>query len=123
MDSLTSVIVDYHDAASSGLQATHTVLSVIVHNGDVLYAPTALPPGGACAEMTTAYTADGPLLWAWDWCGGRDTIGKVVNMNASFLATYTTTVDGAPAYTMEEVQTSTSTNAWTVYLYNYSTHA
>lgn len=111
----------FNDRAASGLQATHSVQNITTHGGDVIYAPTALPPGGACTEMTTAYTNSGPLLWAWDWCGGRDTIGKVVNMDATFRATYTTTVNGQAAYTMREVQTSTGTNAWTVYLFNYTT--
>src|SRR4051794_35176740 len=109
----------FRDTASSGLQATHSVLTITTHGGDYVYAPTALPPGGACTEMTTAYTPSGPKLWAWDWCGGRDTIGKIVNIDTAFLNTYTTTVNGLPAYTMQEVQTSVSTNAWTVYLYNF----
>jgi hypothetical protein len=109
------------DSAGKGLTATHSVQTITVRAGDVIYAPTALPPGGACTEMTTAYTADGPLLWAWDWCGGRDTIGKVVNIDAAFLAKYTTTVNGLPSYTMRETQTSTSSNAWRVDLYNFST--
>lgn len=74
---------------SQGLQATHAVLNVTTTGGDFVYAPTALPPGGACTEMTTAYTPSGPKLWAWDWCGGRDTIGKIVNMDAAFQSTYT----------------------------------
>ncbi|WP_432984009.1 cellulose binding domain-containing protein [Dactylosporangium sp. CA-233914] len=113
----------FNDRASTGLQATHSVQNITTHGGDVIYAPTALPPGGACTEMTTAYTDTGPLLWAWDWCGGRDTIGKVVKMDATFRANYTTTVNGQAAYTMREVQTSTGNNAWTVYLFNYTTQA
>jgi hypothetical protein len=113
----------FRDSASSGLQATHSVLTITTHGNDFVYAPTALPPGGACTEMTTAYTSSGPKLWAWDWCGGRDTIGKIVNIDSSFLNTYTTTVNGVPAYTMQEVQTSASNNAWTVYLYNFTTRA
>jgi hypothetical protein len=114
----------FRDNASQGLQATHSVLNgVTTTGGDYLYAPTALPPGGACIEMTTAYTPEGPKLWGWDWCGGRDTIGKVVDMDATFLATYTTMVNGRPAYSMDEHKTSTTANAWTVYLFNYKTHA
>jgi hypothetical protein len=113
----------FRDTAGSGLQATHSVYNLTTHGDDFLYAPTALPPGGACTEMTTAYTPSGPRLWAWDWCGGRDTVGKVVNIDSSFLNTYTTSLNGAPAYTMRETQTSTSNNAWTVYLFNYTTQA
>jgi cellulose binding protein with CBM2 domain len=113
----------FNDRASQGLQATHSVLTVTTHNNDFVYAPTALPPGGACTEMTTAYTPSGPKLWAWDWCGGRDAIGKIVNIDSSFLSTYTTTVNGQQAYTMQEVLTSAASNAWTVYLFDYTTRA
>jgi hypothetical protein len=113
----------FNDNASSGLQATHTVLDITASGGDYVYAPTALPPGNACIELTTAYTPDGPKLWAWDWCGGRDTIGKLVDMDSTFTATYTTTVNGRRVYSMDEHRTSTTANTWTVYLMNYRTHA
>ncbi|ACU73862.1 Carbohydrate binding family 6 [Catenulispora acidiphila DSM 44928] len=93
------------------------------NGGDFVYAPTALPPGRACMEITTAYTPSGPDLWAWDWCGGRDQVGKLTAMDSTFLATYTTTVNGHPAYDLDEHQTSASGNVWTAYLYNYQTHA
>jgi hypothetical protein len=113
----------FADNASTGLQATHTVLNITTTGGDFVYAPTALPPGGACIEMTTAYTPDGPKLWAWDWCGGRDNVGKLVNMDASFQATYTTVVNGRRVYSMDEHRTSTTANTWTAYLYNYQSKA
>ncbi len=113
----------FSDNASTGLQATHTVLDVTTTGGDFVYAPTALPPGNACIEMTTAYTPSGPKLWAWDWCGGRDTIGKIVDMDATFQATYTTVVNGRRVYTMDEHRTSTTANTWTAYLRNYRTGA
>ena len=113
----------FSDNASTGLQATHTVLDVTTTGGDYVYAPTALPPGNACIEMTTAYTPAGPKLWAWDWCGGRDTIGKIVDMDATFQATYTTVVNGRRVYTMDEHRTSTTANTWTTYLRNYRTGA
>lgn len=113
----------FRDTASTGLRATHTVLNVTTNGNDFVYAPTALPPGNACIEMTTAYTSTGPKLWAWDWCGGRDTIGKLVNMDATFQATYTTVVNGRRVYTMDEHRTSTTANTWTAYLMNYRTGA
>lgn len=113
----------FRDTASTGLRATHTVLGVTTNGNDFVYAPTALPPGNACIEMTTAYTSTGPKLWAWDWCGGRDTIGKLVNMDATFQATYTTVVAGRRVYTMDEHRTSTTANTWTAYLMNYRTGA
>ena len=60
-------------------------------------------------EMTTAYTSDGPILWAWDWCGGNAGIGKLVTIDEDFLNTYTTTVNGQTAYTTEVRQTDAST--------------
>ncbi|GIH15385.1 carbohydrate-binding protein [Rugosimonospora africana] len=108
-----------------GLHATQSVLTGTspISGGDYVYAPTALPPGNACIEMTTAYTPSGPDLWAWDWCGGRDTVGKLTAMNTSFFNTYTTTVNGRTTYSLDEHRTSTTANTWTAYLYNYQTHA
>jgi hypothetical protein len=114
----------FNDTASTGLRATHTVLDVTTTGGDDwVYAPTALPPGNACIEMTTAYTPTGPKLWAWDWCGGRDNVGKLVNMDATFQASYTTVVDGRRVYTMDEHRTDAGSNTWTAYLLNYRTDA
>jgi hypothetical protein len=53
----------FNDKASQGPQASHTVLNVTTTGGDFVYAPTALPPGGACNGMATAYTPTGPKLW------------------------------------------------------------
>jgi hypothetical protein len=116
--------VNLPNSASKGLQAAQSVIggAKATNGGDYVYAPTALPAGGACIEMTTAYTPAGPDLWAWDWCGGRDTVGKLTRMDSTFLATYTTTVNGHPAYSLDEHQTSSASNTWTAYLYNYRTH-
>jgi hypothetical protein len=38
----------------------------VTTKSDYVYAPTAIRAGGACMEMTTAYTPSGPSLWAWD---------------------------------------------------------
>ncbi|WP_051367269.1 carbohydrate-binding protein [Hamadaea tsunoensis] len=115
--------VDLPNSASAGLHATQSVLTgITTTGGDYVYAPTAIPASGACIEMTTAYTPSGSKLWAWDWCGGRDGVGKIVNLDASFLATYTTTVNGRAAYSLDEHRTSTTANTWTAYLYNYQTH-
>jgi hypothetical protein len=117
--------VNLPSSQSQGLHATQTVLSgtgTTTSGGDFVYAPTALPGGNSCIEMTTAYTPSGPDLWAWDWCGGRDTVGKLTAMNSTFLATYTTTVNGRTSYSLDEHRTSTTANTWTAYLYNYQTH-
>jgi hypothetical protein len=118
--------VGFSQPTAKGMRATHNVLTgagTTTRGNEYIYSPTALSPGGACMEMTTAYTPSGPLLWAWDWCGGRSQVGKAVSMNSSFLSTYTTTVNGQPAYSFEVSQTNASTNEWTGYLYNYTTHA
>jgi hypothetical protein len=110
---------------SKGLQATQSVVAgaAATTGGDFVYAPTAIPAGGACIEITTAYTPSGPDLWAWDWCGGRDGVGKLTAMNSAFLTTYTATVNGHPAYNLDEHQTDAASNTWTAYLYNFQTHA
>jgi hypothetical protein len=121
----TSWGINYPINASQGLKALQSVVPGAgnTSGGDYVYAPTAIPAGGACIEMTTAYTPSGPSLWAWDWCGGRDGVGKLTPMNASFLATYTTMVNGRPAYSVDIHKTSTTANAWTAYLFNYQTQA
>ena len=109
-----------------GLRATHSVFTgaqAVTHGDDVVYAPTALPAGGSCIEMTTAYLSDGPVVWAWNWCNGSHGVAKLVKIDSSFLSTYTTTVNGYPAYTMDAHQTVASNNTWTAYLFNYRTRA
>ncbi|WP_432992213.1 carbohydrate-binding protein [Dactylosporangium sp. CA-233914] len=118
--------VNMPSATTQGLHATQSVLDTgptTTTGGDYVYAPTALPGGGACIELTTAYTPTGPYLWAWDWCGGRDGVGKLTPMDATFLSTYTTVVNGRRAYSVDEHRTSSTANTWTAYLYNYVTHA
>ncbi|MFL6073774.1 MAG: carbohydrate-binding protein [Mycobacteriales bacterium] len=112
------------NSMSSGLQVTQSVLPGVTTQGsnDWLYAPTALSAGKACIEMTTAYTPTGPKLWAWDWCT-TDTVGKLVNLDSDFLSTYTTTVNGLPAYSMNQTLSNASANTWTASLFNYRTHA
>jgi hypothetical protein len=114
------------NGASAGLHATQSVITTgatTTTGGDYVYAPTAIPAGGACIEMTTAYTPTGPYLWAWDWCGGRDGVGKLTPMNAAFLSTYTSTVNGHAAYQLDVHKTSSTANTWTAYLYNVQTKA
>lgn len=109
--------------SSSGVLTQHSVFSSPgVGGGDFVYAPTMKPPSGSCIEVVTADSSGGPELWAWDWCNGV-TVGKSVAIDSSFVGTYTTTVDGLPTYSLDEVRTSTSPNTWTAYLYNYTTGA
>jgi hypothetical protein len=115
--------INQPQSTSVGLKVNQSVLAnqPATHGQDFVYAPTALPAGGACIEMTTAYTPSGAKLWAWDWCGGRDTVGKVVNIDSTFISTYTTTINGRPAYTEDIHKTSTTANTWTAFLFNYRT--
>jgi hypothetical protein len=117
--------VNLPNNVTAGLHATQSVVAgaTATNGGDFVYAPTAIPASGACIEITTAYTPSGPDLWAWDWCGGRDGVGKLVALDSTFLATYTTTVNGHPAYNLDEHKTSTTANTWTAYLYDFKTQA
>ncbi len=106
-----------------GNQATQSVnpelrLSV---SGDVVYAPTLKPAGPSCVENVTAYqNGQAPQVWAWDWCGSQGP-AKTLNIDDNFIKTYTQQVNGHPAYSVQEVQTDAGGNAWTTYLYNYTT--
>jgi hypothetical protein len=73
--------------------------------------------------MTTAYTDTGPVLWAWNWCSGYNDVAKLVNIDSNFLSTYTTTLNGYAAYTMDVHKTNASNNQWTAYLFNYRNQA
>ncbi|MFC4911978.1 carbohydrate-binding protein [Actinomadura gamaensis] len=105
-----------------GLMATHSIdpSYQVSYADDFTYAPTT-KAASSCMEITTVYSqAVGNELWAWDWCGGNGPAVEVP-MDASFQRTYTTQVNGHAAYTVQLVRTNASTNAWTAYLYNYTT--
>ncbi|WP_131741593.1 carbohydrate-binding protein [Actinomadura roseirufa] len=107
-----------------GLMATHSVTPgyKVSNNADYTYTPT-IKAAGSCMEITTVYSkAVGNEVWAWSWCG-NDGPAKEIKMDADFLQTYTTTVNGQPAYNVQLVQTNASQNAWSAYLYNYKTKA
>ncbi|MFD2466298.1 carbohydrate-binding protein [Amycolatopsis silviterrae] len=108
---------------ADGILVTHSVVPGLrlSNNADVVYAPTVKPTGHSCIEVVTAYgLGQAPQVWAWDWCG---TIGpaKVVPLDSSFLSNYTSTVDGNPAFTVQEVRTDAGSNSWTASLYNVKT--
>jgi len=108
--------------AATAIRATHTVFYGTgdrTRTGDVVYAPTVMPPSNACIEITTAYTWDAPVVWAWDWCSGNSGVAKEIAINASFVSTYTTPVNGLPAYSVDIQRTNAGTNTWTAYLYNF----
>ncbi|MFT7839722.1 carbohydrate-binding protein [Saccharothrix sp. BKS2] len=110
--------------SSIGAQATHTVnpgISIPSGNPDVVYAPTLVPSGKTCIEVTTFYWQGGNGVGAWDWCAASPGFAAVAWIDSSFLSTYTTSFQGLPAYEVLDVQTNAVTNSWTAYLYNYTT--
>lgn len=111
-------------SASEGAQATHTVnpdISMSPDNPDVVYAPTLDPSGKTCIEVTTYYWKYGNAVAAWDWCAASPGFAAIIPIDTYFVNTYTTTFQGRPAYTVQDVQTNPVTNSWTAYLYNYTT--
>ncbi|QXJ20537.1 carbohydrate-binding protein [Actinomadura graeca] len=105
-----------------GFQATHSVDTSykVSFKDDYTYTPT-IKAAGSCMEITTVYSqAVGNEIWAWDWCGGNGP-KKEVKMDADFLQTYTKTVNGRPAYSVQLVKTDAGQNAWSAYLYNFKT--
>jgi hypothetical protein len=110
--------------SGTGVMATQSVSSTLrlSHAADILYAPTMTGADNDCIEVVTVHTTKTPQVWAWDWCN-LIAPGAKVNVNATFLGKYTTTVNGRTAYTTKEVRTNASTNSWTAYLYDYKTKA
>jgi hypothetical protein len=109
---------------SDGAQATHTInpgISIPSGNPDVVYAPTLVPSGKTCIEVTTFYWQGGNGVGAWDWCAASPGFAAVAWIDSTFQSTYTTSFQGLPAYTVLDVQTNAVTNSWTAYLYNYTT--
>ncbi|MDT8914752.1 carbohydrate-binding protein [Amycolatopsis sp. PS_44_ISF1] len=110
---------------ADGLVVTHSVVPDlrISNSSDVVYAPTVKPTGHSCIEVVTAYgLGQAGQVWAWDWCRSVSP-AKVVPIDSSFLSRYTSTVDGHPAYTVQEVKTNSGSNGWTASLYNVKTGA
>jgi hypothetical protein len=109
---------------STGIRANHSVFYGTgdrTISTDVVYAPTVMPPSNACMEITTAYTPVRPVVWAWDWCAqGNSGVAKEISIDANFVATYTTPVNGLPAYSVDISKTDASNNTWTAYLYNFA---
>ncbi|WP_370961659.1 carbohydrate-binding protein [Amycolatopsis sp. cg9] len=111
--------------SADGLVVTQSVTPGlrISNRNDVVYAPTMKPTGHSCVEVVTAYgLGEAAQVWAWDWCRSVSP-AKVVPIDSAFLASYTTSVDGHPAYTVQEVRTNTTANSWTASLYNVKTGA
>ncbi|MCP2259581.1 hypothetical protein LX15_003286 [Streptoalloteichus tenebrarius] len=109
--------------AGDGMMATHSVHPDlrIPNNEDFVYAPTSKPGNDSCVEVVTSYSKYyGPQIWAWDWCRTGN-LAKQVPVDDRFLDTYTTTVNGHRAYTVQNIRTNAANNTWTAYLYNHAT--
>ncbi|GAB3165770.1 hypothetical protein GCM10027258_89030 [Amycolatopsis stemonae] len=109
--------------SADGLVVTQSVTPNLrlSNRDDVVYAPTMKPTGHSCVEVVTAYgLGEAAQVWAWDWCRSVSP-AKVVPIDSAFLATYTSTVGGHPAYTVQEVKTTGT--SWTASLYNVKTGA
>jgi hypothetical protein len=110
------------NADTVGSQATQSVSPKIkpTRRDTTLYTPTMFPSGGStagsCIEMSTAYFHDSQVIAAWDWCQAIDFVAEV-HINKRFMKTYTL----HNSYSTQIVQTESSTNTWTSYLYNYRT--
>ncbi len=107
-----------------GAQATQSLNPGVTFSStdsDYIYSPTLDPSGIGCIEITTIYDGGGDYVGAWDWCASSPGFAKTAAVDSVFLATYSTTVNGQPYYTVQDVQTDPTTNSWTAYLYNYTT--
>jgi Ricin-type beta-trefoil lectin domain len=114
----------FPDQTVYGAQATQSLnpgVTFSAGDSDYIYSPTLDPSGISCIEMTTIYDGGGDYVGAWDWCAASPGFAKTVVVDSAFLATYSTTVNGRPYYTVQDVQTDPATNSWTAYLYNYTT--
>jgi hypothetical protein len=112
------------DSTLVGGQATQVVNPNIVMQSsdpDIIFAPTFIPSGISCIEISTIYANNGDLVGAFDWCanGGNGEWGKQTPVGD--LSSYITEVNGQQVYSVQDVQTDASTNSWTAYLYNYQT--
>jgi hypothetical protein len=105
-----------------GVTATQSVSQTLrlSDRSDILYAPTMTPADHSCIEVVTVHTTGTPQIWAWDWCKYIRPMA-VVHVNAAFMSTYTTTLNGLTSYTTEDIRTNAKTNTWSAYLFNYQT--
>jgi hypothetical protein len=114
----------FPDQTVYGAQATQSLnpdVQFSPTDSDYIYSPTLDPSGIGCIEITTIYDGGGDYVGAWDWCASSPGFAKTVAVDSDFLATYSTTVNGQPYYTVQDAQTDPTTNSWTAYLYNYTT--
>lgn len=121
-DTIHEYVGTSFDSSDMGSQATQSVSTKIKPRdpGTTLYTPTMYPSGGSsagsCIEISTAYFHTSQVVAAWDWCQAITFVAEA-KIDASFMKTYTSHQN----YTVQIVQTDSSNNTWTAYLYNYKT--
>ncbi|MFL6073166.1 MAG: peptidoglycan-binding protein [Mycobacteriales bacterium] len=109
-----------------GAMATQSInpnVKLSATGDETLYTPTMLPGRDSCIELSTIYTATAVEIGAWDWCADAPNFLKLAVADATFMSTYTTTVNALKAYTARVVRTDAATNTWTASLYNQRTQA
>lgn len=105
-----------------GVTATHSVDPGyhVTDADNFTYAPTTKGQR-SCMEVVTAYWNTGTEIWAWDWCSSPGGPAKILPVDREFLAAYTTTATGRPAYSVQLVQDDPAANRWSAYLFNHRT--
>ena len=88
----------------------------------VLFTPTMFGPGTDCIEAVTTYLPmEEPEIWAWDWCRNISNPAVTLEVDQSFMSTYTATMpNGLVEYTVETLLGSDG-KTWNMVLYNYVT--
>lgn len=97
-------------------------------DGDIVFAPTALPSASACVEMATTHRRTGfitrHLAGWWDWClptGKPNSASLEEDMTSSTWQsryTYVSTIDGGRYFTIQ-ISPNGST-CWRGLIYNFS---
>lgn len=107
------------DVQTTGAEATQSVSTQISPtNADTfIYAPTLLPDGGSCIEVSTVYSIYAHEVAAWDWCSQSSNFVAAVPIDSTFMATYTS----SGHYQVRIRKTQATTNTWTAFLFNYKT--
>lgn len=98
-------------------------------NGVWVYAPTMMPPGGSCVEVTQVYrringgATTGKLFGVYDWC--QSSTGEFDVLEAQVTAwtnRYVRTYQGKPTYAVTIVTPNTGHTmgqCWYAHLYDY----
>lgn len=98
-------------------------------NGVWVYAPTMMPPGGSCVEVSQVYrrlnggTTTGKLFGLWDWCqSGTGEFDVLEAQVTAWTNRYVRTYQGKPTYAVAIVTPNTGRTmgqCWYAHLYDY----